>query len=134
MEQLQLLLRDKQKEVSIEVIKSCPTFNAALKLCKEISGYTDDQICLHMGWTAPNFSLIWNTNGNKRHFPENDLQKYMDLCGNKVPLIWLSLKCGYTLTPLKTELELELENAQKEADEYRKKYEYAIEALRAVKG
>jgi hypothetical protein len=112
MEQLQLLLRDRQKTVALEVILACPTFNAALKLCKDISGLTDDQICLHMGYTPAHFSLIWNGNGNKRHFPENDLNKFMDLCGNKVPLIWLAHHCGYGLHPLMDEKDRQIDELQ----------------------
>ena len=112
MEQLQLLLRDRQREVSLDIILACKTFNAALKLCKEISGLTDDQICLQMGYTPAHFSLIWNTSGNKRHFPENDLIRFMDLCQNKVPLIWLAYRCGYTLEPLMDEKDRQIGELQ----------------------
>lgn len=131
MEQLQLLLRDKHKEVSVEVIMACGAFKDALKLCKSISGLEDKQLAGHLDIDPGQWARIF---GNAAHFSENKLLKFMDICGNKIPLIWLAMKCGYTLSPLKTELELELEARTAEADEYRKKYEYAIEALRAVKG
>ncbi|GEM_PF-5275496 len=33
--------------------------------------------------------------------------RFIQLCQNIVPLIWLAYNCGYTLHPLKNELELE---------------------------
>lgn len=133
MEQMQLPLRTKQK-VALEVILACPTLNAALRLCKELSGLTDDQICLRMNYTPQNFSMIWSTNGNKRNFPENDLNRFMELCGNEVPLIWLNHTNGYGMYRLKSQVELELEQERAEKEEYKKRYEYAIEALKAVRG
>lgn len=130
MEQLKLLLRDQQREVNIDVIKACKTFKDALKLCKSITGLDDKQICLALDIDPGHWSKIF-TNGG--HFPENKLVDFMELCGNKIPLIWLSYTCGYTLAPLKSELEMELERERQEKEEFKKKYEYAIEALRAVK-
>jgi hypothetical protein len=128
-EQLQLLLRDKKKEVSEEVVLSCATFKDALRLCKSISGLEDKQICMPLDIDAGQWARIF---GNGGHFPENKLIEYMELCGNKVPLIWLALVCGYTLTPLKTELEIELDAARAENEELKKKYDHTIEALKAV--
>lgn len=130
MEQLQLLLRDKKREVSVDIIIACKNFLEAVKLSKSISGYEDKQVAGTLGIDAGQWSRILSGDAN---FPLNKLIDFMELCENKIPLIWLALQCGYTLSPLKTELEIELERERQEKDEYRKKYEYAIEALKAVR-
>jgi hypothetical protein len=132
MEQLRLLLRDQRREVSLDVIMSCIKFTDALELCKSISGLEDKQIAMTLEIDTGHWSLIFNRNGNKRNFPQNKLIEFMEVCGNKIPLIWLALQCGYTLQPLKSELEIELDRERAEKEEYRKKYEYAIETLKAV--
>lgn len=132
MEQLRLLLRDQKKEVSFDIIDSCKTFIDALDLCKSISGLEDKQIYMALNIDKGHWSLIYTKGSNKRNFPENKLIEFMDICGNRVPLIWLARKCGYTLQPLRTELEIELEHERAEKEEFRKKYEQAIEVMRAV--
>ena len=114
MEQLSLLLRDQKKEVGLDVILACNTFKDSLKLCKSISGLEDKQICMTLEIDAGNWARIF---GNGGHFPENKLMLYMEICQNKVPLIWLAYHCGYTLQPLKTELEIQLEELQKQLAE-----------------
>ena len=114
MEQLELLLRDQKKEVSLEVILSCKTFKESLKLCKSISGLEDKQLCMPLEIDAGQWARIF---GNGGHFPENRLMEFMNLCGNKIPLIWLAYNCGYTLHPLKTELEMENDRLKKELAE-----------------
>lgn len=106
MEQLTLLLRDQKKEVSIEVITACHTFKDALRLCKSISGLEDKQIAMTLEIDPGQWARIF---GNGGHFPENKLITFMELCENKVPVIWLAYHCGYTLHPLKTELENEID-------------------------
>lgn len=106
MEQMQLLLRDRKKEVSIETILAQPTFKDALKLCKTMSGLEDKQIAGHLDIDPGQWARIF---GNGGHFPENKLMEFMELCQNKVPVQWLALKCGYTLHPLMSEKDREIE-------------------------
>ena len=104
MEQLQLLIRDQNKQVSLEVILSQQTFRDALKLCKSISGLDDKQICSELNIDQAQWSRIWSGNG---HFPENLLNDFMRVCQNMVPLIWLSYRNGYAPHPLKNEIEMQ---------------------------
>ncbi len=99
MEQLRLLLRDQQRQVSLEVIDSCNTFDDALALCKSISGLEDKQIAMALRIDPGHWSLIFTKGPNKRNFPENKLLQYMEVCKNRIPLIWCAFKSGYTLTP-----------------------------------
>ncbi len=126
MEQLRLLLRDQKKEVAQDVIASQTTMNAALLLCKQISGLEDKQIAGALGIDPGNFSLIWAKNGNKRQFPENQLIDFMTLCSNIVPLIWLAQKMGYGLHPLMSEKDREIEELRAALTEKEKEIETLI--------
>ena len=130
MEQLQLLLRDQHKEVSLKVIIACKTFKDSLKLCKSISGLDDKQLCMTLEIDAGQWARIF---GNGGHFPENKLIQFMDLCGNKVPLVWLAYAAGYTLHPLKTELEIENDKLRSELVKERERSATIEEFIRKCK-
>jgi hypothetical protein len=129
MEQLQLLLRDQKKEVSVDAILAQPTFKAALALCKSVSGLEDKQICGALDIDAAQFSRIFGNGGN---FPEDKLLKFMTICGNVVPLIWLAYKCGYGIYRLKSEVEMENERLRAELDGERKRLESVTAFLRDI--
>lgn len=128
---MQLLLRDQQKEVSIEVIMACKTFKEALKLCKSISGLEDKQICGHLDIDPAQWARIFGACG---HFPENKLIEYMRLCQNITPAIWLSRTLGYNLVPLKNELELENERLRQDLEKEREKIAIITEFQRTIGG
>jgi hypothetical protein len=130
MEQLQLLLRDQQKFVSVEIIESCKAFLDAIKLSISISGLEGKQIAGQLNIDAGQWSRILTGDAN---FPLNKLMDFMELCKNKVPLIWLAVKCGYVLTPMKSEQEVELDAIRAERDKYKEQYDHAIEVIKAVK-
>lgn len=128
MEQLQLLLRDKKKNVDISIIENIPTFTAALKMCLDISGLEGKQIAPLIGTDEGNLNRVWSKkNGESgngtRYFPENKLLQYMEVCQNIIPLIWLALKCGYGLHPLMSEKDKEIEELQAQLAEKDKEIE-----------
>lgn len=129
MEQMQLLLRDTKKQVGLEVILSQPTFKDALRLCKSISGLEDKQLAGTLDIDPGQWARIF-TNGG--HFPENKLLDFMDLCANRVPLIWLAHKCGYGLHPLQDEKDREIERLQAELKEERSEHEAIKTFLREI--
>lgn len=131
MEQLGLLLRDQKKSVSIEIINAQNTFKDALKLCKSVSGLDDKQICMELEVEPAQWSRIWNAGA---HFPENKFLKFMSICGNIIPFIWLSLKLGYAITPLKSEVEMENEMLKGKLAEKEKELESITEFFKKVKG
>jgi hypothetical protein len=114
MEQMQLLLRDRQKEVALEIITSQGTFKDALRLCKSVSGLTDAQLCQELDIEPAQWSRIF---GNSANFPESKLPKFMHLCGSVIPLIWLAYVSGYSIRPLQTELEQALDEATRKNSE-----------------
>lgn len=120
MEQLQLLLRDQKRTASIDAILACPTFKESLKLCKSMSGLEDKQLAMTLEIDQGQWARIF---GNGGHFPENKLMEFMDLCQNKVPLIWLAHHCGYGLHPLMDEKDRQIEELQEQLAEAQKELE-----------
>lgn len=112
----ELMLRNAKQEVSKEVITRIPDFKAALKMCKEISGLTDQQICGELKIEPAQWSCIWS---GQAHFPSEKIPCLMDLCGNWVPLVWLAWKYGQELRPTKTTLERENDNLREELEKKR---------------
>ncbi|MHB8109790.1 MAG: hypothetical protein ACYDHW_07130 [Syntrophorhabdaceae bacterium] len=121
------------------IIRKCKNPRDAVKLCRDCSPLSDDEIRAAIEHETGrlldkgHFSQMINGQGG-RNFPPELMTVFEDVCGNWIITRYFALYRNCELKPKKEALELELENAQKEADEYRKKYEYAIEALRAVKG
>lgn len=116
MENAQLLLRRAKQDVSAEVIEKLPNFKASLKLCKEISGVNDQQVCQELGIDPAQWSRIWS---GQAHFPPEKIPAYMDLCGNIVPLRWLAWKYGYELKPLQSQVERENDQLRAELEQKR---------------
>ena len=123
MEQGQFTFREPTKNLSDEIVLKQPEFKAALKLCKEISGLTDDQICRELEVDPAQWSRIWSGKG---HFPDNLINRYMQLCENDVPLRWLSITNGYALVRLKSRLEEENETLKAALAEKDKEIEILV--------
>lgn len=130
-EQLQLLIRDQQRKVSIDVIAEQPTYKDALKLCKSISGLNDQQLCHALDIDPAQWSRIWSNNA---HFPDNKIAEFMRACNNIVPLIWLSLRFGYGIHPLKSELEIENEKLQSQLREKESELSIITNFVKSIKG
>ena len=114
MEQRGLLFRCEHKDVSNEIVFRLRTFEDALKVCKEISGLTDQQICQEIDMDPAQWSRIWS---RKANFPHNKLVTFMEICKNLVPLRWMNHRFGMEAKPTKTLLELEVEMLKKELAE-----------------
>ncbi len=131
MEQRGLLFRSDHKDVSDEIVFHLSTFEAALKVCKEISGLTDLQITQELDIDPAQWSRIWTGKGN---FPHNKLDRYMEICKNLVPLRWLNHRFGLEGKPTKTLLELENEALQKELEYTKKRLEIIEDWERQKRG
>ncbi len=117
MQQTQLLLSNRvSKDISDEVILKCPDFLEALRLCKSISGLTDLQLAQELEIEQAHWSRIWS---GQAHFPPKKIPKFMDLCGNEVPLRWMSLTRGYELRRMKSQVEIENETLRSQLEQER---------------
>jgi hypothetical protein len=112
----ELMLISAKQDVSDEVLSKIPDFKAALKLCKEISGLNDQQICAELRIEPAQWSRIWSGGA---HFPSEKIPCLMDLCGNWVPLRWLAMKYGQELKPTKSTLERENDELREQLEKQR---------------
>ncbi len=109
----ELMLVNAKQDLSDEIIARISDFKAALKICKEISGLTDQQICAELKIEPAQWSRIWS---GQAHFPSEKIPCLMDLCGNWVPLRWLAMHYGQELRPTKTTLERENDKLRAELE------------------
>lgn len=118
--------------------KRCRSLRNAIRLCRDCSPLTDKEIIdeLHKrtGYEYQQSHFTEALNGGKKNFDPDHIPVLEDICSNWIPTRYLALHRNCELKRKKEALEIELDHEREEKEEYRKKYEYAIEALRAVKG
>ena len=88
--------------VSDDLIRSQPTFTAAIALAQIVAGLDDKQLYGPLGVDHAQWSRI---RGGSANFPPNKLVDFMSLVGNNIPLQWLAFKRGFDLRPLRSDLE-----------------------------
>lgn len=122
MSQFELQMKPPMQELDVTTVSKQPTFTGSLILCQTLSGLEDKELCGKGG--VINEAATWSRIKNgANNFPQDNLIKFMDLCGNEAPLIWLADRRGYQLTPKETEWErqarLEREGRMKAEEENR---------------
>lgn len=111
--ELPMARRPQKADISMAVVLSQPNKLAALNLCIQVSGLEDKEIYGSLGIDAGQWTRIRKGDG---HFPPNLESDLMRLCGNIVPLLWSAAHEGYELRPIKSELEAQVEELQRELD------------------
>ena len=112
--ELRIARRAAPAVVDGSVITAQPTFTAALNLCINASGLTDKEVAGALDIDAATWSRI---RSGQAHFPQDKLDRLMDLCGNEIPLQWLADRAGYELRPKRTALEEQIEYLQQQLAE-----------------
>ncbi len=125
------VVRNTEADVDDTTIARQPTLLAAIKLCIQTAGLQDNQVAAELSIQEAQFSRCMS---GRAHFPPNQLDALMDLCGNEVPLRWLALKRGYGLVRLKSAVEEELERERAKTAELELKVEHLAEFLSMAKG
>lgn len=107
------------------ILKRCNTFKDALKLCRDCSPLSDDEILFELEKRAgrkiqrSHFSESLSSHGD-RNFPPEIIQTLEDICENLIPTRFMALSRNQELRPKKEALELENEMLR---DELKKKTE-----------
>ena len=113
------LLAEARKAVDapIEIVKACRDELAALNLCINLSGLSDEAIYTELAIDKGHFSRMRKGRGN---FPANKRLKLMSICGNRAPVQFEALHLNCDLVEKSKdavirELERQLEQARKAA-------------------
>lgn len=102
--QLELSMKPPMQALDVTTVSRQPTFTASLVLCQTLAGLEDKELCGKGG--VINETATWSrikTGAN--NFPQDNLIRFMDACGNEAPLIWLADRRGYELVHKETEWE-----------------------------
>lgn len=101
MAQQELSLAVEMQKIDTEVVAKQPSFTAALILCQTLGGIEDKELCGKGG--IINADATWSRiKSGANNFPQDNLLKYMTICENEAPLIWLADRSGYVLTKKET--------------------------------
>lgn len=125
--ELPLARRPQLVEIDMAVIAKLPNKHKALMLCADLSGLEDKEIYGHLGIDAGQWTRIKK---GEAFFPDNKESALMRLCGNTVPIIWAAFNEGYSLTPLKTELEAQVADLQQQLEDEKRKNKTIAEFMR----
>lgn len=110
MNQFELSARPPMHAVDPALIARQPTLTKALQLCQTLSGL-DDKAFVGTGGVVKDAAQWSRIMGSGQHnFPQDQLNKFMDMAGNEAPMLWLLNSRGYDITALR-KLETETERA-----------------------
>lgn len=130
-----LIFRRATDQIADEVVGRCRTMKSAIKLCVEVSGLCIKEISHQMQCEEKWLSRVLADNPeDTRHFPPDRLYELMDICGNEVPLRWLALKRGYGLHKLRSQLEIENEELQRQVKEKDMRISTIMEIVKEIRG
>ncbi len=119
------------------IMKRCKTTRQAIRLCRDCSPLTDKEIIneLHKrtGYEYQQSHFTEALNGGNKNFNPDHIPALEDICSNWIPTRFMALYRNCELKRKKEALEIELEKERADKEEYKKKYEYAIQALKEIK-
>ncbi len=109
------------------------SFASALELCAEAAGYSlDKQACAELGMDKARWSRI---KAGQEGIKWEQLQAFMDACGNDAPLHWMLAQRGYDLHSLRSTesvTERELRIANERIDELEREREIERRTIREL--
>lgn len=141
MSQVDLQLDRQAIEVDIDLVVRVKHFGKALDLCQTIGDVTDKEVCAELDIDPATWSRIKRTGdpdyaGQKAYFPHHKLIRFMRLCGNRAPLIWLEHQYGddpRSVRRYQSETEAALEREQARSRELEQQLQTITEFLQKVK-
>lgn len=122
MNQIELIKPEMQK-LDSSVVGRQASMTGALILCQTLSGLEDKELC-GKGNIISDPATWSRIKGGSNCFPQDRMNKYMDLCGNEAPLIWLAASRGYDLVEKETEWERQARIERTEKEELQKEVLY----------
>jgi hypothetical protein len=132
---LQLPFVATMQEISdAEIMRRCKSARDALRVCIELSGLCPKEVAYHLELDQGHLSRMITASGESRHFPPDLFNKLQDLCGNEVPIRWLTLSRGYGMHRLKSELERENDALRIRLNEQEQRLATITDFIKQVKG
>lgn len=127
MKQERLPLPREMQAVDLATVQRCASMTKAISVCADLGGFENDKdFCRELDIDPTTWSQIQN---GARFFPQDKYERLFETCGNELPLLWLSDRRGYVLTPKETEMERRLRVSNEALAEERKKTAVLLAAL-----
>ncbi|HEX5756880.1 MAG TPA: hypothetical protein VFY12_11085 [Arenimonas sp.] len=122
-------------EASVDEIARKLCFASALELCAEVAGYSlDKQSCAEIGMDKARWSRI---KAGQEGIKWEQLQQFMDACGNDAPLLWMVHQRGYDLHSMhrrQSETERKLKATQDELEALKRQREIELATMQRLLG
>lgn len=113
-------------EVNPDELLRKQSWAKAIEYCAELAGYDlDKQACAEVGMDRARWSRI--KSGQEGIKPEQ-LERFMDGCGNDAPLLWLMHRRGWDVTSFRRQ-ETEMERRLRLADERAERLAMEVDVL-----
>lgn len=78
-----------------ELVAICKNRLDAIRLCVQLSGYSNETLCELLGIDRGHWTRIMQ---GRAHFPDAKSIDLMTLCGNLAPMQYEAMAVGYTLS------------------------------------
>ena len=111
--QFELPMKPPMRELDVGMVTQQPTLTGAIMLCVHISGLDDRDLAKALAIDPAQWSRI---KSGQAHFPQERMNRLMDICGNEAPLIWLASRRGYDLQAKLSLMEQKLATERNRAD------------------
>lgn len=111
--QFELPMKPPMRELDVGMVTQQPTLTGAIMLCVHISGLDDRDLAKALAIDPAQWSRI---KSGQAHFPQERMNRLMDICGNEAPLIWLASRRGYNLQAKLSLMEQKLAAERSRAD------------------
>lgn len=111
--QFELPMKPPMRELDVGMVTQQPTLTGAIMLCVYISGLDDRDLAKALAIDPAQWSRI---KSGQAHFPQERMNRLMDICGNEAPLIWLASRRGYDLQAKLSLMEQKLATERHRAD------------------
>ncbi len=113
MRPVDLPLKFDMQTIDPSLVARQPDMTSAILLAQQIGGLEDKEVSDALSMDKAQWSRIKTA---QAHFPQDRLCKFMDVCANEAPLVWLANRRGYELVPLQTEMERQLAHERTEKE------------------
>jgi hypothetical protein len=80
--------------VDLALLNHCKNRLDAIRLCVQLSNYSNEVVCENLGIDKGHFSRIMQ---GKAHFPDSKSVDLMMLCGNYAPMQYEVMRTGFIL-------------------------------------